>query len=358
MEINKLNYEIYFLDYHDGTLSAEQTAELILFIEQHADLKIEFEEFEHITLTKHAISFDKSSIKKNINAVGDINEINFDDYLIEELEDSITTPNEIESFISANAFLEKDRALYQKTILKADNSIVYPNKTALKKTLLVSINYKQVISFASIAAMLIFGLFLFNQTEREYSPRNTEQLSSIVIPPIAFYNIISVKSLFIKTTPNISANSSSTSSSNTQKRKQSVIKTTKINPKRYPLEQKKLIANHNKQPSLLKKEELSIAKKESPPIKNSTLKNTQLNAHLSPKEFLTQAFREKVLNREKSRVPQKKLAPFELAEAGLKTFNKLFRSNLSIAPEYDMSGDMVAYAITSDKFSMQRNLKK
>ncbi len=70
MEINKNNYEAFFLDYYDGNLPAEQVAVLLLFVEQHPELKEEFESFENITLEDlPSIGFDnKSSLKKEINS--------------------------------------------------------------------------------------------------------------------------------------------------------------------------------------------------------------------------------------------------------------------------------------------------
>ena len=43
MNINQNNYEAWFLDYYEKQLSAEQVAELFLFLEQHPLLKEEFD---------------------------------------------------------------------------------------------------------------------------------------------------------------------------------------------------------------------------------------------------------------------------------------------------------------------------
>ena len=50
MKINLHNYEAVFLDYYEGNLSAEDVSELLLFLENHPELKEDFESFENIVL--------------------------------------------------------------------------------------------------------------------------------------------------------------------------------------------------------------------------------------------------------------------------------------------------------------------
>ena len=67
MEINRNNYEIFFLDYHEGNLSAQQQAKLFIFLEQHPDLKNEFESFDLVKLPSINIFFEeKNSLKREL----------------------------------------------------------------------------------------------------------------------------------------------------------------------------------------------------------------------------------------------------------------------------------------------------
>ena len=43
--INLSNYEAWLLDYAEGNLSAEDTAELLLFMEQHHELQVDLDNF-------------------------------------------------------------------------------------------------------------------------------------------------------------------------------------------------------------------------------------------------------------------------------------------------------------------------
>jgi len=49
-KINRHNYEEFFLDYHEGNLSGEQKAMVILFVESNDDLLEEFYTFKNVLL--------------------------------------------------------------------------------------------------------------------------------------------------------------------------------------------------------------------------------------------------------------------------------------------------------------------
>jgi hypothetical protein len=137
MKINRDNYEAYFLDYHEGQLSPEMVEEVLIFVDQNPDLRNVFEEFEAVTLVADQdIVFEKkSSLKKNqIFATSQVNELNYEDYLVGEAE-GLLNPEQlasIEEFISINPQFEKDRRLYALTHLSADDEIVFEAKETLK----------------------------------------------------------------------------------------------------------------------------------------------------------------------------------------------------------------------------------
>ena len=67
MNINRHNYESFFLDYYEKKLSAVDVAELLIFLEKNYDLKDVFEEYENVLLDKESFSFpEKEILKKNI----------------------------------------------------------------------------------------------------------------------------------------------------------------------------------------------------------------------------------------------------------------------------------------------------
>ncbi len=139
MKINRNNYEIFFIDYFEGTLNESQVAELFLFLEQNYDLKEEFESFENISLKADAsIKFDnKENLKKLvIIAVDSINESNYQEYFIAYLENDldVRSSENVELFLEKNIFLKKEYELFRKTFMKPDVKTVFDDKNVLKKS--------------------------------------------------------------------------------------------------------------------------------------------------------------------------------------------------------------------------------
>lgn len=131
MSINKNNYEAFFLDYHEGNLSPQQVADLLLFVEQHSELKEEFENFENVTLDNLSnFSFEgKSSLKKEITLD------NKEDYFIRAVENTLTPAenNLLENFVKQHPQFLPELELFKKTKVFADASIVFENKESLKR---------------------------------------------------------------------------------------------------------------------------------------------------------------------------------------------------------------------------------
>ena len=66
MNINQNNYEAYFLDHLEGTLSYEQEKELQEFLKKNPELKLELDEFSEVTVAPDldVVFKDKASLKK------------------------------------------------------------------------------------------------------------------------------------------------------------------------------------------------------------------------------------------------------------------------------------------------------
>ncbi len=131
MTINKHNYEAYFLDYHEGNLTPQEVADLLLFVEQHPELKDEFESFENVTLEDYSTpSFENKDILKK-----EINKENIEEYFIKDVEGVITSTEKIllHNYIEQHPHLSADLELYRNTKLSADLSLVFENKKQLKE---------------------------------------------------------------------------------------------------------------------------------------------------------------------------------------------------------------------------------
>ena len=113
MNINKNNYEAFFLDYHEGNLTPQQVADLLLYIEQHPELREEFESFENIILEDFSdITFEnKSGLKKEITID------NKDEFFIRSIENTLTPAEKalVTDFIKQHPQYATDFELFQKT---------------------------------------------------------------------------------------------------------------------------------------------------------------------------------------------------------------------------------------------------
>jgi hypothetical protein len=131
MKIDLHNYEAFFLDYHEGTLSPRQVAELMLFVEQHPHLKAELESFESISLNDFeddTIFAGKDKLKKAVTAD------NFEEMAIAFVEG--TLPVEMQegllAFVEKNPSYKVQLELFRSTVLPADQ-ITFEGKEKLKK---------------------------------------------------------------------------------------------------------------------------------------------------------------------------------------------------------------------------------
>jgi hypothetical protein len=171
MQINRNNYEIFFLDYRENNLTPQQVAELMVFLEENPDLKIEFEDFEDITLVADESVFfnEKSQLKKKqVIPYGSIDDENFEATLIANNEGDLSSEQEKEfaGFIGLNPDLKLQVNALRQSILKPNPDIVYQDKEGLKKYPFW-VTYQTTLYYAaSIAAIFILMIgsyfFLYN----------------------------------------------------------------------------------------------------------------------------------------------------------------------------------------------------
>jgi hypothetical protein len=210
MNINRDNYEIYIVDFYDGTLSAPLTSELMLFLEANPDLKLEFDEYGIAALPMDAATLD-SSFKNNLKKIsaqpiGVINKSNVDTYLIMELEGFLSSKeqHDLNDFIVSNTAYVHDRKLYQLTRVKADTAIVFANKERLHKPLPVRriVAWRYFASAAAVAAFIYVGIgFLYNDKPQPIQPAVAANVHTIqpkvVIKPALDATIKPAKSLAV-----------------------------------------------------------------------------------------------------------------------------------------------------------------
>lgn len=184
MKIDLTNYESWFLDYYEGTLSAEKVAELFLFLEQHINLKNEFERFELITLDEvNSVEIFENKIDLKKNNVPSFTTI--DEWLIMELEGDLNLQQRIAllNFLSVHPQYSVARNLYQQTKMKADLSIQFDNKSVLLKRVIGQVPSARIWYAVAASILLLIGAwFAFSVFFNDHNTQNAN--NSVPIPTI------------------------------------------------------------------------------------------------------------------------------------------------------------------------------
>jgi hypothetical protein len=134
MNINRNNYEEYFLLYADNELSQKEKNEVELFVQENMDLE---EEFNMIKLTinipdEKVSMADKSFLIKN-ELSSFINENNYEEVFVlyHDNELSEQQKNKTEEFLNHNSRFQIDFELIGKAKLDANAAIIFPDKKQL-----------------------------------------------------------------------------------------------------------------------------------------------------------------------------------------------------------------------------------
>lgn len=182
MKITRENIEAFFLDYCEGNLSAEDTAELMLFLGEHPDLDINLDDLTFPSLPSfddnRMTAGDKEAMKKNDYGQG-LRDDNVEDHIIARMEGllSVEAIRDLETYIAARPEWQKIEKRYELTRLKADVSIQMPQRGALKKQ--ETFVMRPFYYYAAAAAVILLALV--------FVPRNgtesvTPGLATVVTP--------------------------------------------------------------------------------------------------------------------------------------------------------------------------------
>ena len=163
MNIDRHNYEEYFLLYIDNELNVEQKKQVELFVQENPDLEEELVMLKQSRLIPDdSIVFDKKHLlMKEENASANhsfINLNNYEQWLIMYVDDELSADEKVavEKFAKTHQHVQQELELFLQTKLPAEE-IVFPNKEALykkeKAVRVISIQWWRV----AVAAMLIMG---------------------------------------------------------------------------------------------------------------------------------------------------------------------------------------------------------
>ena len=192
MNINRNNYEEYFLLYADNELSQAEKNEVEIFVKQNVDLE---EEFNMIKLTinipDEMVSMpDKLLLIKNAS-LSFINENNYEEIFVLYHDNELTNEqkNETEDFLKINPQFATEFELIRQSKLSPEENIVYPGKKQLYRKEKVD-RIIPLIFWRSLAAAIFigFGLWIalsyFNQQKSTRTIALNENVKNLPAPVV------------------------------------------------------------------------------------------------------------------------------------------------------------------------------
>lgn len=159
-KIDLNNYEAYFLDFMEGSLSAEEKYDLFTFLEKHPELKNEFElDLGEMALFPVTITFENKSELKIDGADLIITPNTLPDLMVASIEKQLSFKHEQQLISYIDKYeLSAVYATYQNTILKPDLAVVFEEKERLKQKggLLISMaTFKRAAAIAAVGLVLV-----------------------------------------------------------------------------------------------------------------------------------------------------------------------------------------------------------
>lgn len=196
MNINKNNYEAYLLDYFENNLSTEMIAELLVFLQSHPELNVDLDSFDLISVQpdKTVVYEDKASLKQSgVVSYSFLNCDNYEEYFVASIDGELFPEQEkdLQTFIGLNPGLMKEYELFRLTVLVPDTNVIFERKSSLKKGTfgITHINPKQWIytAFAVAASVVLLIGFFFDfsiqpEPKQLAQKQNSQDNSSLVLP--------------------------------------------------------------------------------------------------------------------------------------------------------------------------------
>jgi hypothetical protein len=175
MNINRDNYEEFFLLYADNELPADQRRAVEEFVENNADLKEEFRLLNNLRLEPDTSIYfgHKESLLQPVNHKDDTPILTDDEEKILryiDLELNAVETTELKLKLAKNHGLQSELDIFYKTKLQPDLSIVFPDKSLLyrntkDKGSIIRMTWVRIAVAATL--LLIAGLFWINNSVEE-----------------------------------------------------------------------------------------------------------------------------------------------------------------------------------------------
>ncbi|MFT7085834.1 MAG: hypothetical protein ACJAV5_001556 [Vicingaceae bacterium] len=172
-KIDLHNYEAWFLDYSEKSLSESQVSELNVFLGKHPELKQQLEEFESVMLHDNAAQSAGESFKANLLREESTGLTRVEYLMIAEVEGNISKDEkeELAGFVANQPFFVKELAIYHKAKLSNKEAIIFAGKSDLiqkEGKVITWWTYASTVAAAAVIALVLWNTNTYNEA---YSPR-------------------------------------------------------------------------------------------------------------------------------------------------------------------------------------------
>jgi hypothetical protein len=168
MNINRNNYESFFLMYVDNELSAGERAEVEAFVTENPDLKAELDMLREVVLTPEPeLRFNNKQALLKGNPLNPVNELNYEEYFVLYADDELTIEEKqfVEEFVYKNPRYQHEFELILEAKLVADKTVVYPDKQSLYRTekdrRVVYLRWQKIAAAAVVAGLMLVSAWYF-----------------------------------------------------------------------------------------------------------------------------------------------------------------------------------------------------
>jgi len=176
MDITRENYETWFVDYLEGNLDETVVDRFIEFLQENPDLKEELKLFESVTAVPEQLTFKPK--KKLYKSKYDLEET-FNESAIAEIEGDLDweEKTDFSKYLASHPDKQKEKRLFEKTILHADENILFAKKEKLYKRS----GQKVILLWTGrVAAILILAIAVFSLINRTpKTPVQNNQLAQV-----------------------------------------------------------------------------------------------------------------------------------------------------------------------------------
>jgi hypothetical protein len=360
MNIDRSNYEVWFIDWLDGNLKSFQTKELYSFLDLNPDLKGEFNDLTNIHLLSGELQYPfKDDLKRSAD---EISELQFEYLCTARLENDLSElqKSELDEIIANDGEKKRISEQINKTRLSPLNINYKHKKQLLKLTPAQGIIRLSIIGLSAAA---VITLIITTYLSVPHSPGDNKTNEAVIIIPNN--NLMQPSNEKI---PDI-IESPDNKLSETAKITVKISALFRPDQTTAPLEDlaenslEDSAVRNNAEPGVEKIKVIELSM-----LSNSTNRNDLASSYIYvPDEepdnerskigkYIAKTFREKFL-KEKT-PPDSPLKGYEIAEAGVSGINKIFGWEMALDKKNDQNGNLKSVYFSSRILKFNAPVKK